>query len=96
MTDKPTNHIRVAVNPDVKLGGYFVPEYRPTAQMRLDINPMRWHQVYQFLKTAELSARISHGANIVRSDEDVEPLIGASFWDDWLRSDPILCKRPAH
>jgi hypothetical protein len=72
MTDKFTNRLWVTVNADVELCGYFVPEYRSSSQVRLDVNPMRRHQVYQLLKTAELSARISHGVNIVRSDEDVE------------------------
>ena len=78
MTDKFTNRLWVPVNADVKLCGYFVPEYRSSSKVRLDVNPMRRHQVYQLLKTAELSARISHGVNIVRSDEESKHFVGAS------------------
>src|SRR5690349_13200329 len=58
MTRKFTNHLRVAVNADVKLCGNFVPQHCSTTQVRLNVNPMPRHQVYQLLKTTELSARI--------------------------------------
>jgi hypothetical protein len=95
MTDKLTNRLWVTVNADVKLCGNFVPEHRSPSQVRLDVNPMRRHQVYQFLKTAELSARISHGANIVRSDDESKHFLRAFTMEDPRPSDPILCIRLA-
>jgi hypothetical protein len=62
----------VSINPNVDFGTRFVPQNSPTSKVRLDVNPVRWNQVNQLLKAAELPARISHGRTLVRSDEEVK------------------------
>ena len=74
MTDKFTNRLWVTVNADVELCGYFVPEYRSSSQVRLDVNPMRRNHVNQPLIATEFSTWKSHARIIVKNDYDVKHL----------------------